>query len=169
MTRRRMDPTAVRTRKAAMQSAAVTSVEANKRVVDHLRARGALGSTDEEGYLATGLNRNTYPPARTKLYQSGIVVSLGITRPTSSGKQATVWALASCAPEGVGKTFVEHSASPRVETRGGTFLQVCRRCGVPFPEPFRDYEPCYQFADTFHQKAPAGARVIDCRSLRVVE
>jgi len=61
------------------------------RVLDHLRACGAHGATDDEGELALGLKPQTYTPRRGELVKLGLVIDTGARRRTASGYRAAVW------------------------------------------------------------------------------
>ena len=61
-----------------------------------LKVRDAIlsaadGLTDEEGIDATGIPASTYRPRRVELVLAGRVADSGRTRPTKSGRKATVW------------------------------------------------------------------------------
>ena len=60
-------------------------------VLNWLRARGSYGATDEEIAYQYDLNPSTARPRRVELVQAGLVRDSGQTRPTRSGRQATVW------------------------------------------------------------------------------
>lgn len=62
----------------------------HKLILDHL-AQCPNGCTDEELMAALDLSGNTERPRRRELQLMGRVVDSGRTRPTQSGKQATVW------------------------------------------------------------------------------
>ena len=49
------------------------------------------GLTDEEGIDLTGLQPSTYRPRRIELCQAGRLRDSGRTRPTRSGRKATIW------------------------------------------------------------------------------
>src|SRR5512139_742320 len=80
----------------------VTSLEAGESIVprisvlqsailNYLKRRGALGATDEEIQNALAMNPSTERPRRIELAQKGLIVEADATRPTRSGRQATVW------------------------------------------------------------------------------
>jgi hypothetical protein len=50
--------------------------------------------TDEEIHDRLGGNPGTYRARRIELWRAGLVRDTGITRPTRSGRQATVWGVA---------------------------------------------------------------------------
>ena len=50
-----------------------------------------LGATDEEMQRGLGMNPSTQRPRRIELVDAGKVRDSGHTRPTSSGRKATVW------------------------------------------------------------------------------
>lgn len=62
-----------------------------QRVLDLLRGMGAVGFTDEEMQVVLAMNPSTQRPRRGELVALGLVVDSGRTRPTRSGRQATVW------------------------------------------------------------------------------
>lgn len=62
-----------------------------RRVYDYIRSRGEHGATDEEIKLALGLRGSTVRPRRCELHEKGLVVDTRRTRPTVTGRQATVW------------------------------------------------------------------------------
>lgn len=49
------------------------------------------GLTDEEGIALTNLSPSSYRPRRVELVEAGLVVDSGLTRPSLSGRQMTVW------------------------------------------------------------------------------
>lgn len=59
-----------------------------------IREAGARGLSDEEGIDATGIQASTYRPRRIELIERGKVMASGQTRPTRSGRAATVWIIA---------------------------------------------------------------------------
>lgn len=61
------------------------------RLYDWLVARGAFGATDEEAQDALGMGPSTQRPRRVELVGLGLVYDGGGTRPTRSGRKATVW------------------------------------------------------------------------------
>ena len=84
------------------QAASRTSVQAAERiredagtlrgrVLAYLRGAGARGGTDEEIQAALDMNPSTERPRRGELVEAGFVIDSGSTRPTRSGRQATVW------------------------------------------------------------------------------
>lgn len=52
---------------------------------------GTRGLTDEEMQAATEMNPSTQRPRRVELVTAGVVVDSGRVRPTTSGRNATVW------------------------------------------------------------------------------
>ena len=60
-------------------------------VLAYLRGSGLEGATDEEMQTALNMNPSTQRPRRIELVEKGLVVSSGFTRPTRSGRAATVW------------------------------------------------------------------------------
>lgn len=60
-------------------------------LLEFLRARGAVGATDEEMQDALHINPNTQRPRRGELVERKFVVESDITRTTTSGGKATVW------------------------------------------------------------------------------
>ena len=78
--------------------AAYRSVEADlpilrERVLVELRRAGTHGRTDHELTSIIGGNADSIRPRRVRLVHDGIVVASGRSRPTPSGRQATVWVL----------------------------------------------------------------------------
>ena len=61
------------------------------RVLEYLRKYHDIGATDEDMQLYLGMNPSTQRPRRIELVQQGLVRDSGSTRPTRSGRQATVW------------------------------------------------------------------------------
>lgn len=62
------------------------------RVLEHLRACGSRGATDQEIQWALGMDPSTERPRRVELVNAGLVTATdGDTRPTFSGRQAQVW------------------------------------------------------------------------------
>ena len=64
------------------------------RVLDFLRDRGQEGATDEEMQLALGMPASTQRPRRIELVKLHLVHDSQATRPTMSGRKATVWMVA---------------------------------------------------------------------------
>ena len=80
----------------ATSQAALASVEPNvtkvqRLILKTLRNAGKLGMTDHEMQLFTGLNGSTQRPRRIELERQGLVFDSGLTRETSTGRQATIW------------------------------------------------------------------------------
>lgn len=65
--------------------------ELQQLVLRFMAERGDDGATDEEGIEGTGLAPNTFRPRRIELVSAGMVKDSGKTRPTKSGRAATVW------------------------------------------------------------------------------
>ena len=55
-------------------------------------------ATDEQLQQRLGMGANTERPRRRELQKLGLVVDSGRTRPTLSGRQAVVWAVAEAKP-----------------------------------------------------------------------
>ena len=55
-------------------------------------------ATDEQIQQRLGMGANTERPRRRELQKLGLVVDSGRTRPTLSGRQAVVWAVAEAVP-----------------------------------------------------------------------
>jgi predicted transcriptional regulator len=62
-----------------------------EQVYNFITERGAYGATDEEIQKGLNLDPNTERPRRIELVKSGHVVEAGVTRKTTSGRQAAVW------------------------------------------------------------------------------
>lgn len=60
-------------------------------VLERLRAAGERGATDEELQRGLCMNPSTERPRRIELVRLGRVTDSGLTRPTLSGRSATVW------------------------------------------------------------------------------
>lgn len=60
-------------------------------VLAFIRSRGEGGATDEEIQEALAMPASTQRPRRIELVSGALVVDSGLTRPTRSGRQATVW------------------------------------------------------------------------------
>ena len=95
-----LQPPSVRDSRTSAQAADGIRGAANalrQRVLDLLRttiARGTdglLGLTDEEMQGLLDMNPSTQRPRRSELVALGLVMDSGRTRPTRSGRQATVW------------------------------------------------------------------------------
>lgn len=93
------------TSRAAAESIAPAMPELRHRVWLALELAGQNGLTDEEIGERTGLGGNTVRPRRGELERTGLVVDSGRTRPTKSGRRATVWVTRENAPK-------EHAAQP---------------------------------------------------------
>ena len=77
------------TSKAAADSVRHSTPWMRARILEELRKRPA---TDLELEGLTGLSGSSVRPGRGELAREGVIVPVG-TRPTRSGRQATVWAL----------------------------------------------------------------------------
>jgi hypothetical protein len=64
----------------------------HQRVYNAIVAAG--GCTDAEGQGLTGIGGDTYRPRRVWLQDNGYIRDTGKTRPTPSGRLATVWGVA---------------------------------------------------------------------------
>lgn len=60
-------------------------------VLAFLRGRGQLGATDLEMQELLEMNPSTQRPRRIELLDGGLIEDSGTTRPTPSGRKATVW------------------------------------------------------------------------------
>lgn len=76
---------------AAADAIAPVAATLRRMVLEAIAAAGADGLTDEEGAERVGINGNTYRPRRRELEQANRIYDSGQTRPTKSGRQATVW------------------------------------------------------------------------------
>ena len=87
-------------REAAESLAGGVARSHEKMVLEYLRTLrglGTRGATDLEidAYFRTaGVKFTTMRPRRIKLVQQGLVVETGETRPTPTGRRATVWTAA---------------------------------------------------------------------------
>ena len=61
------------------------------RVLAHIRECGPRGATDDEVQVALRMNPSTERPRRVELWERGWVFRTDQTRPTRSGRKATVW------------------------------------------------------------------------------
>jgi hypothetical protein len=87
-------PPAVMTSDTSIAAADAIAPSANRLrtlVYDTLRAAGAEGMTDEELQDATGLQGSCQRPRRVELVARNLVRDSGRTRPTRSGRAATLW------------------------------------------------------------------------------
>lgn len=82
-------------RKSATSKAAAArltvSEQQRRSVLAFLESCGERGATDEEIQDGIGMSGNTARPRRGELQKSGSVIDSGTTRPTRSGRAATVW------------------------------------------------------------------------------
>jgi len=60
-------------------------------VLAEIRRCGADGATDDELQVTLGMNPSTERPRRIELWEAGHIARTERTRPTRSGRQATVW------------------------------------------------------------------------------
>jgi hypothetical protein len=60
-------------------------------VLAEIRGRGLRGATDDEIQVALGMNPSTERPRRVELWRASLVMPTRETRPTRSGRPATVW------------------------------------------------------------------------------
>ncbi|MFH1110370.1 MAG: hypothetical protein V1790_14410 [Planctomycetota bacterium] len=94
------DPPAIvesETSRAAGKRIARHAPTLRERLVEHFRAVGRWGASDEEAAMALGIDGNSYRPRRVALARAGLIVAVG-KRPTQSGDAARVWRLAEGAP-----------------------------------------------------------------------
>lgn len=61
------------------------------RVLTYIRLQGDSGATDDECQVALDMNPSTQRPRRIELWNAGWVAKTEATRPTRSGRSATVW------------------------------------------------------------------------------
>jgi hypothetical protein len=80
-----------RTSNAAADSIAPSAATLRSRLYQWLLDRGEEGATDEEMQLGIPMAPSTQRPRRGELSRDGLVLDRGDTRPTNSGRQATVW------------------------------------------------------------------------------
>ena len=78
------------TSRAAAESAKPSAALMRRKVRDAICA-AKDGLTDEEVCALTGIAPNTARPRRIELVTACVVRDSGKTRPTKSGRQATVW------------------------------------------------------------------------------
>ncbi len=64
-----------------------------QRVMALIRARREYGATDEEICTALDLASDTGRPRRVELRDASLIIDSGQTRPTRSGRAATVWVI----------------------------------------------------------------------------
>lgn len=81
---------------SATSAAAAASVvphlgQLQSMVFGYLHARGPIGATDDEVEQVLGLSHQTASASRRELVTKGLAEDSGGTRPTRSGRQATVW------------------------------------------------------------------------------
>lgn len=79
------------TSRAAAESAKAFAKTARAQVLAYLRGAGTYGATDEEIQDGLPMNASTERPRRIELVELGEAKDSGTTRPTRSGKAATVW------------------------------------------------------------------------------
>jgi len=77
-------------RQAGQQIARITG-ELGRRVLEAIRRAGPAGLIDEQIQRTTGIRESTARARRVELVQHGLVKDSGLTRPTASGRSATVW------------------------------------------------------------------------------
>jgi len=81
------------TRRAAGGEIAGVRTELQRRVLRLIRERGPRGATDHEIAKALAMLPDTVRARRVELRDLGAIAPSGRTRPTPSGRQATVWTL----------------------------------------------------------------------------
>jgi hypothetical protein len=97
---------------------------------------GFVGVTDEQICDETGLRESTARARRVELVASGLVIKTDRTRPTRSGRQATVWT-ASHRFSLIAKRCRGMHPEPYLETTitredGSRWIRsVCRLCSTP--------------------------------------
>jgi hypothetical protein len=62
----------------------------HRRILDYLAAHPE-GATDDELQTALDMNPSTQRPRRIELAAAGKIENFGTTRPTRSGRAATIW------------------------------------------------------------------------------
>lgn len=62
-----------------------------QKVYDFLKDRGCVGSSDEDGCIALGMNGSTYRPRRISLVEKGLVRDSGERTAGLSGRMAALW------------------------------------------------------------------------------
>lgn len=65
--------------------------ELKRKAATYLYACAERGSTDEEGWMALDLKKDSYAPARNALVKDGLVRKSGRYRMTTSDRRANVW------------------------------------------------------------------------------
>jgi len=78
---------------AAAKQIAPDAATLRRRIFELLRRKGRAGATDEEMQLELQIQGNTQRPRRREMQLSRMLADSGRTRPTNSGRQATVWVL----------------------------------------------------------------------------
>jgi hypothetical protein len=81
------------TSKAAAASIGGKARTLRQQVLDFIRQRREYGATDQEIAEDLALTLNTARPRRVELRDAGLIVDSGHTRPTQSGRLATVWVI----------------------------------------------------------------------------
>jgi hypothetical protein len=76
---------------AAGEAIAPCSGRLRRAVLDAISAAGARGLTDEEVQIVLAMPSSTERPRRIECVRAGLIVDSGRTRPTRSGRKATVW------------------------------------------------------------------------------
>ena len=82
------------TSKAAARSIRPDASRLREAVYGALLAAGTTGLTDEEMQERIPMQPSTQRPRRIELIERGKVIASGRTRPTRSGRAATVWIVA---------------------------------------------------------------------------
>lgn len=82
------------TSREAAESSRESAATMRFRVYQAIRDEGPHGATDEEMQWSLRMNPSTQRPRRGELVTAGMVRDSGRTRPTSSGRRATVWVVA---------------------------------------------------------------------------
>jgi hypothetical protein len=80
----------VTSRQAAVEVQPAVS-EMQQRVLEFIQSKGADGATDEEVYVALGMNPSTERPRRVELCRKRLVVPSIRMRRTATGRKARVW------------------------------------------------------------------------------
>lgn len=103
----------------------------HRAVFDHITACGDEGSTDDEGYMKTGLVEYTYKPRRTELTKVGLIKKSGRRRKTQRNAGANVYVatgLEFFKPEKAAKVPVEAVAvHDRIEQLEGLLAKAYER------------------------------------------
>ena len=130
-------------RAAARSLSEKTLARLERRVFDCIRRAGEVGRTDDELEVRCRLSHQTTSARRRALVRGGLVKDSGATRPTRSGRNASIWVLGKQDHVRPGARRSRRSARPSRTEMAEAFryvdeiVRIGRSRGVEPTAPFR--------------------------------